>query len=163
RGAADARDRGAPAARRRGRRGTGLRWAGEPTDDRRREQLPGTGGHQNQDDHGRDLIPHRGLLGAEHRRAARRVRRAAFGRTRDLAFPEAERVAISRIEAVEPIDAHTVLIRWNGPFYLADALVHRSLVPLPAHILQAAYEAGDKQRFETLPYWTSEYVHAGAF
>src|SRR5439155_253231 len=45
----------------------------------------------------------------------------------------------------------------------ADAQGRRSLVPLPAHILQAAYEAGDKQRFETLPYWTSEYVHAGAF
>ena len=78
-------------------------------------------------------------------------------------IPFNDRTAVASMESVEAIDPATVLITWKSPSYLADSLGLGILLPLPAHILEADFSAGDMQKFQNLPYWTTAYVHAGPF
>jgi len=70
------------------------------------------------------------------------------------------------IESVEAPDPSTVLVRWKRPYIEADLLfgygTTTTTVPLPAHLLGAAY-AEDKSSFTQLPYWGAEFVGAGPF
>jgi peptide/nickel transport system substrate-binding protein len=81
----------------------------------------------------------------------------------DPEIPFSDRGAMALIEAIELLDDHNVVISWKRTYYLADALGAAALWPLPAHVLQSAYAAGEKEQFRNLPYWTTEYVHAGPF
>jgi peptide/nickel transport system substrate-binding protein len=74
-----------------------------------------------------------------------------------------DRTATPYIESAQALDPHTALITWKRPFYLADSLGLKILWPQPAHLLAEEYQAGDKDRFQNLPYWTTQYVHAGPF
>lgn len=81
----------------------------------------------------------------------------------DPDLPVADRSAAAFIESAEVVDPNTVVLVWKQPYYLADSLGPHILSPLPAHILEDEYAGGDKERFRNLPYWTSEYIHAGPF
>src|SRR5439155_5836898 len=48
-------------------------------------------------------------------------------------------------------------------YILANASGPSDLSPLPHHLLGALYEAGDKQAFSNLPYWTQEFVGLGPY
>jgi ABC-type transport system substrate-binding protein len=67
------------------------------------------------------------------------------------------------MESAETRDDHTFVMTFRQPYYLADSLGLRAFWPLPAHILQADYERLDPAAFLNLPYWTTDYVHAGPF
>src|SRR5439155_16213988 len=59
-------------------------------------------------------------------------------------------------------------ISWKQPYYQADALGLQLFWPLPAHVLEADYDAmvgqqKDVQAFMSKPFWTSEYLHVGPF
>ena len=71
--------------------------------------------------------------------------------------------ATALMESVAAPDDYTFVITFKQPYYLADSLGLRAFWPLPAHILQADYERLDPQSFVHLPYWTTDYVHAGPF
>jgi peptide/nickel transport system substrate-binding protein len=70
------------------------------------------------------------------------------------------------IEAVEALDPRTVVVRWSRPFVNADSLfggtAERLAMPLPRHLLEAAYVA-DKSTFTELPYWSQDFVGAGPY
>lgn len=69
---------------------------------------------------------------------------------------------ILRAERVETPDALTAVITWNAVSTAAAALDLRALWPYPAHLLAEPFQ-GDKQAFQALPYFTSDYVGLGAF
>jgi peptide/nickel transport system substrate-binding protein len=81
----------------------------------------------------------------------------------DTKLPAIDRTAVSQIESVVASDDNTALITWKRPFYLADSLGPKLLWPLPSHLLAVDYDSGDKDRFQNLPFWTTQYVHAGPF
>lgn len=64
---------------------------------------------------------------------------------------------------VETVDARTVVAKWSKPFIDADTLFSATTgLPLPKHLLGPTYQQ-EKDKFETLPYWTTEFVGTGAF
>lgn len=81
----------------------------------------------------------------------------------DPRLPAIDRTAVSQIESVVAVDDRTALITWKRPFFLADSLGPKLLWPLPSHLIADEYEAGDKERFQNLSFWTTEYIHAGPF
>jgi peptide/nickel transport system substrate-binding protein len=81
----------------------------------------------------------------------------------DQQLPAMDRSAALQMESAEALDDHTARITWKAPYYLAGSLGLKLLWPLPAHLLAESYDAGDKERFLNLLYWTKEYVHTGPF
>jgi peptide/nickel transport system substrate-binding protein len=81
----------------------------------------------------------------------------------DTQLPAMDRSAVLQMESVEALDRHTALITWKRPSNLAASLGPKLLWPLPAHVLAASYELGDREQFQNLPYWSTEYVHTGPF
>jgi peptide/nickel transport system substrate-binding protein len=68
-------------------------------------------------------------------------------------------------EIVAP-DPRTVLIRWKQPFGEAGALNttrYGALPPMPRHLLEAKFRAGDAQAFVNDAYWTTQFVGAGPY
>lgn len=81
----------------------------------------------------------------------------------DQQLPAMDRSAALQMESAEAVDEYTARVTWKAPYYLAGSLGLKLLWPLPAHLLADTYEAGNKERFLNLPYWTKEYVHTGPF
>jgi peptide/nickel transport system substrate-binding protein len=81
----------------------------------------------------------------------------------DPEIPVSDRSAIQQMESVQAIDAHSFLITWKHPYFLADSLGGPLLWALPAHILEQPYTTLAKTAFLNLPYWTSELVQSGPF
>jgi peptide/nickel transport system substrate-binding protein len=70
---------------------------------------------------------------------------------------------LNQITEVAAVDPRTVLIRWERPFPDAAILEAKDLPPLPRHILEEPFQAGQLDAFAAHPYWTSAYVGAGPF
>ncbi len=67
------------------------------------------------------------------------------------------------VEGIEARDARTVIVRWTGPYIEADAMFsYLHAIPLPKHLLETAY-AENRANFFALPFWTNEFVGAGAY
>lgn len=77
-------------------------------------------------------------------------------------IPVQRSAALRLIESVDAPDANTAVITYQRPFYKGIELGFRELYPLPSHLLAEAFQ-GDKEAFVNLPFWTTEYVHAGPF
>ncbi len=81
----------------------------------------------------------------------------------DRELPLRRPAALNLIERVEAPDPQTVVVRWTKPFIEADTLFSRELAtPLPRHLLEHTASA-DKASFNTLPYWSEEFVGTGPF
>src|SRR5207244_809075 len=83
--------------------------------------------------------------------------------SKNPSFPIIDSGPTRLMESVATPDERTFVITFKQPYYLADSLGLRAFWPLPAHILQADLERLEPQAFVNLPYWTTEYVHAGPF
>ena len=72
---------------------------------------------------------------------------------------------ISRLDSVAAPDDRTFVMVWKEPFYLANAIgtAQNSLSPLPRHLLEAAYNTGNTEAFEKLPYWNQQFFHVGPY
>jgi peptide/nickel transport system substrate-binding protein len=70
--------------------------------------------------------------------------------------------AYESIEAVDPVDARTAIVRWKAPYIWADSLFSANTVPLPSHILESQFTAS-RQGFLASDYWTSDFVGTGPF
>jgi peptide/nickel transport system substrate-binding protein len=81
---------------------------------------------------------------------------------KDPAIPGERSAQARSIENVAAADPLTAVITWKTTFYRALQLDLREFWPLPRHLLADAFEQ-DKQGFQNLPYWTTEYVHLGPF
>src|SRR5207302_109732 len=69
--------------------------------------------------------------------------------------------AYTFVESIEAPDAHTYLIKWKRPYLNADAGVGGA--PMPKHILEPVYASGQVERFQSLPYWTTEFIGNGPY
>jgi peptide/nickel transport system substrate-binding protein len=78
----------------------------------------------------------------------------------DPRLPLVDLAPYKSIEAIEAPDARTLVVHWKHPYVYAD----RGFVfPLPKHLLEPAYQSGDMERFQALPYWTEEFVGTGPY
>jgi len=67
------------------------------------------------------------------------------------------------IQAVEAVDARTIVLRWREPFIEADAMFSgERALPLPKHLLERTY-LEDKTNFTQVAYWNDEFVGAGPY
>lgn len=82
---------------------------------------------------------------------------------KDPDLPIDSRDAAREISHIDTPDDHTLSIAWARSYAYAHAIVNDDVGPMPAHLLQSAYEAGSKEQFWRLPYWTREFVGVGPF
>lgn len=66
------------------------------------------------------------------------------------------------VESLEPLDPHTLLIRWKSINISADQIFSGTDLPLPRHLLEAPYKA-NRETFQGLSFWTRDYVGTGPF
>jgi peptide/nickel transport system substrate-binding protein len=66
----------------------------------------------------------------------------------------------TQLDEMVAADSQTLVFRWKGPDRQAGEQLYQ---PLPKHLLEADFERGDPDGFANRPYWTSEYVHLGAY
>jgi peptide/nickel transport system substrate-binding protein len=90
---------------------------------------------------------------------------ARVAQDRDL--PLFNSPGFSAVDRIEAVDSMTVTVFWKQPFIDADAMFgHLSndgfAVPLPRHLLERVY-IDEKATFTEHPYWSTEFVGAGAF
>jgi peptide/nickel transport system substrate-binding protein len=67
------------------------------------------------------------------------------------------------IDRIEAPDDRTMVVHWNTTYRLANALIRTELYPLPRHLLEATYRAGDYERFNNDPWWITEFVGIGPY
>lgn len=83
------------------------------------------------------------------------------GRDKDVALTAYPGYAF--IDAISPADERTVTVSWRRPFIEADRLfTYEFALPLPKHLLEPTYTT-NKDGLLDLPYWTTDFVGAGAF
>ncbi len=80
----------------------------------------------------------------------------------DRELPILNERAFIYVAAVTPVDARTIIVRWNQPYIDADALFGTVAQPVAKHLLEAAYLA-DKTTFTDLPYWSVDFVGQGPY
>src|SRR5439155_1235737 len=69
---------------------------------------------------------------------------------------------IRQMAEVTAPDPRTVVIRWRQPFPDADRM-DVNFQPLPRHVLEAPFQSLDSAAFVNQPFWTVDYVGAGAY
>jgi peptide/nickel transport system substrate-binding protein len=67
----------------------------------------------------------------------------------------------SQLESIEAIDPLTAVATWRTVSSQAVALGWRELWPFPQHILAEAFQ--DRDVFQAMPYFTTDYVHLGPY
>ena len=70
---------------------------------------------------------------------------------------------VSFVSEIRPVSNDTFVMVWRQPYMLATASGPSDLPALPAHVLGAAYESGDKQAFSNSPYWAQEFTGLGPY
>lgn len=75
--------------------------------------------------------------------------------------------AVEHMAGVEAPDDRTFVVYYKEPYHLGATLGTAAFWPLPRHLLGEAYDrfvaTRNAEEILNLPYWTSEYVHLGAF
>lgn len=69
---------------------------------------------------------------------------------------------ISHMQEVMAPDSRAVVIRWRQT-YTDAADLSSDFPPLPRHLLEEAFRAGDPAAFAAQPFWTTEYVGLGPY
>lgn len=70
------------------------------------------------------------------------------------------------VSGITAPDQRTVVLRWRQPFGMAaqlDTTRYGSIPPMPRHLLEAKFRAGDVQAFTNDAYWTTQFVGAGPY
>jgi peptide/nickel transport system substrate-binding protein len=78
----------------------------------------------------------------------------------DDRIPFVDPVIYRTISSIEAPDPKTVVVNWNRPYLQGDKGL---TFPLPRHILEAPYQTGEIERFNSLPYWTNEWIGTGPY
>lgn len=81
---------------------------------------------------------------------------------RDPEVPSGDRGTATQITRIETPDDLTLVLDWRSTYPFADALVKNEVGPMPAHLLEAQYQA-DKNQFTLLPYWSRDFVGVGMY
>ncbi len=86
----------------------------------------------------------------------------AFQVTMDPELPVASRSVARLISSIETSDDATIAIGWSRPYPFANVIAEPDLGPLPAHLLKDTWQT-NKERFQNLAYWNSEFVGVGPY
>jgi peptide/nickel transport system substrate-binding protein len=72
--------------------------------------------------------------------------------------------AYELVENIATADPSTVTVTWKRPYIEADGMFsyRGGGLPLPKHVLEKSYNS-DKATFLGIPYWSQEFIGAGAF
>jgi len=85
----------------------------------------------------------------------------------DPELPLLRNSSLKLLEKASAPDPSTFVIEWKQPFIDADAIFAANgmvqHLPLPKHILESALTGENKAAYETLPYWSTEFVGLGPF
>jgi peptide/nickel transport system substrate-binding protein len=81
----------------------------------------------------------------------------------DPQLPLSQSPVIPLIESIETPDPLTAIMTWKSVYYQAVSIGYTELFPLPVHLLGDLYQRADSQALVGSPYWTSEFVHLGAY
>jgi peptide/nickel transport system substrate-binding protein len=87
----------------------------------------------------------------------------AWNVTSDPDLPIESRAVSREIASVDARDDHTLVIEWRRPYGRANAIVSDDLGPFASHLLKSSYDAGDKELFWRLPYWTHGFIGVGPY
>ncbi len=89
---------------------------------------------------------------------------AAVGRDPEL--PLMRNSSLALVEGLSAPDPRTLVVAWKQPFIDADTLFAANgsvqHLPLPKHLLEASYRES-KPAFESLPYWSADFVGLGPY
>ncbi len=80
----------------------------------------------------------------------------------DKGVPVLNNRAYDSVESIEAIDPQAIRVRWKQPFIHADLMFSVYGVPLPRHLLEAAY-LEDKGSFAEQSYFTRDFIGTGPF
>jgi peptide/nickel transport system substrate-binding protein len=81
----------------------------------------------------------------------------------DREIPVLSAAAYSAVASVDAPDPETVVVRWSRPYIDAERLFTRAYASVVAkHLLEPVYIA-DKSKLVQSPYWSADYVGAGAY
>jgi peptide/nickel transport system substrate-binding protein len=84
----------------------------------------------------------------------------------DPELPLLRNSGLALVERVSAPDARTFVVEWKQPFIDADTVFSANgavqHLPLPRHLLEAALTE-NKAGYETLPYWSTEFMGLGPF
>src|SRR5947199_260367 len=70
---------------------------------------------------------------------------------RDKELPFASNALFEFVEAATAPDPRSITVSWKSPYIHADALFSQTIgLPLPRHLLEEPYRAGDKNAFMAL-------------
>jgi peptide/nickel transport system substrate-binding protein len=81
---------------------------------------------------------------------------------RDPEVPNSNRAGVTPIARMEATGPTDVLVSWTQIYPFADRLADRELMPVPKHLLDAAYRES-KDALLNRPYWNLEYVGLGPY
>ncbi len=82
---------------------------------------------------------------------------------KDDALPAVRAPQTRLISQLDATDPHTLVVSFRGTHILANVAGPADFAAVPRHILQEAYEQGDKTAFLNNPYWTREFVGLGPY
>jgi len=84
----------------------------------------------------------------------------------DPELPLMRNSTLALVERVYAADPRTFVVEWKQPYIEADTLFMANgnvqHLPLPKHLLEPTYQE-NKSAFETLTYWSTEFVGAGPY
>jgi peptide/nickel transport system substrate-binding protein len=78
-------------------------------------------------------------------------------------FGYSDSTPIAQIEEVRTLEPLAVLVRWNVPYPDALRLDGEALPPLPAHILEPAFNSQSADAFVGHPYWGEGHLGLGPY
>ncbi len=85
----------------------------------------------------------------------------------DAELPLLRNSGLTLLERASAPDARTFVIEWKQPFIEADTIFAANgmvqHLPLPKHLLEGALSGENKAAYETLPYWSTEFIGLGPY
>ncbi len=73
------------------------------------------------------------------------------------------RALVESIERIETPDSRTAVVYVKRPNLAARVLLRGTVTPMPRHIIEPLYRAGDHQAFEANPYWSTQFIGTGPY
>lgn len=81
---------------------------------------------------------------------------------RDPELPIGNRDISSIVSGIDTPDDSTAIFKWSKLYPQANVLAELEMSPLPQHLLEETYSA-DREKFQRLPYWSTDFVGVGPY
>lgn len=78
-------------------------------------------------------------------------------------FPTVDKVAYKNIEKMEAPDDRTLVIHWKSLYKRAGSLDKQDIQPMPRHLFEAQFRAGDIEAIEKSAYHNRQFIGTGPY